>query len=442
MKKKQSMSRLSERPTAPDPAVTAILAGGLPPVEDAGPGLTSADHPILGYPDRTLAEGAELFRWWQDRDRSGNYAERFDVMREYNPGNASFGFFDVAPVGGRDTRVMGIVQEMFYDRQKVATADVVSAQVKEFVLRYFMRVSHQRHYGPAGDPSAALSSALKRALSWLPEDAERRVGFGYEQLYYKRHGSGVVGEFPEDQRAAIVDLRDIGPVYDWIVVKVDIFDFNLSFAPFGAEALRFQVPMKEVAHLVIGPPFMTNVERPEPGVRARYGFGYAFMPYVPAPDMIAYGPGHFAAAIQTVDFSVMDDGEIRVRAAFVVNRPDKIAAMDIAPVDWGMRLADLMTFNLASKVMKPVLSAAGRLPLKISGLDPVSSYIWLLNTMTGGIAARDFGISKLSLERRMLVQHFVQHYEMLSHSLLAWRAIADWTDHERLPEHCRLGTRC
>jgi hypothetical protein len=92
--------------------------------------------------------------------------------------------------------------------------------------------------------------------------------------------------------------------------------------------------------------------------------------------------------------------------------------------------------------MKPVMTAAERLPLRITGLDPISSYIWLLNTMTGGIAARDFGISKLSLERRMLVQHFVQHYEMLSHSLLAWRAIADWTDHERLPDHCRLGTRC
>ena len=32
---------------------------------------------------------------------------------------------------------------------------------------------------------------------------------------------------------AIVDLREIGPTYDWVVLKVRIFDFRLSFQPFG-----------------------------------------------------------------------------------------------------------------------------------------------------------------------------------------------------------------
>jgi hypothetical protein len=216
----------------------------------------------------------------------------------------------------------------------------------------------------------------------------------------------------------------------------------LSFSPFGSEAVQFRVPLKESTYLVLGPPFVSNKENPEPGVRAQYGFGYAFVPYAPDPGMIAYGPGHFAAAIQTVDFRVMDSGEVRVRAAFVVNRPDKIAKVDIAPLDWGVRLADIMTFNMASKVMKPVQAMANRLPLRIEGLDPIAAYIWLANTMTGGMAARDFGISKLSLEKRMLVQHFVQHYEMLINSLLVWRAIPDWTDHEHMPPNCRQGTPC
>ena len=40
----------------------------------------------------------------------------------------------------------------------------------------------------------------------------------------------------------------------------------------------------------------------------------------------------------------------------------------------------------------------------------------------------------------MLVQHFMQHYEMLIDSLLVWRTVPDWTDHERLPDYCRPGS--
>jgi hypothetical protein len=186
-----------------------------------------------------------------------------------------------------------------------------------------------------------------------------------------------------------------------------------------------------------------NLEDPEPGVLAQYGFGYAFVPYAPEPGMIAYGPGHFAAAIQTVDFTVLEDGEIRVRAAFVVNRPTKIANVDVAPLDWGFQLADLMTFNMASRFMAPMKAVADRLPMtRVNGVDPISAYIWMANALTGGIAEQRFGISKAVLEKRMLVQHFMQHYEMLINSLLVWRTVANWTDHDRLPDYCRQGAVC
>ena len=411
--------------TAPKaPETPAVLADAQHEAADQGAELSEADRAILAYPELTLANGLELARWWNNKDRTGDYAERFEVMREYSPGNRSFGFFDVAPVGGRDIPVMGIVQEMFYDRQRPGTGELIEEQIQEFVLHYFMRISHQRQAEAATDP----------------KDFERRVGFGYQQLYYKKHGSGVIGKFPESQQATIVDLRELGPVYDWIVLKVNIFDFNLSFSPFGVDGMRFQLPLKESTYLVIGPSFVTNQEKPEPGVRARYGFGYAFVPYAPAPGMIAYGPGHFAAAIQTVDFSISDTGETTVRAAFVVNRPDKIVTVDIAPLDWGFRIANLLTLSMASKVMKPAQVIADRLPLRITGLDPISGFIWLANTVTGGMAERDLGISKSTLEKRMLVQHFNQHYEMLVNSLLVWRRIPDWTDHDHLPDDCRLGT--
>jgi hypothetical protein len=405
--------------------------------------ITDTDRAILQHVERTLADGMELARWWEEKDRLDDYAERFDVVREYNDSGRNFGFFDTAVVANAPLPVMGIVQEMFYDRQKMAKGDAIRNQMKEFVLKYFMRVSHLRqpHAAPAGEP--APLGALPRAFSWLPDDGERRVGFGYQQLYYKRRDSAKIGKFVGDEQSAIVDLRDIGTVYDWILLKVDIFDFNLSFAPFGAEAPRLQMPMKESTYLVLGPPFVKNQDDPAPGVLGQYGFGYAFVPYAPGgPGVIAYGPGHFAAAIQNVDFKVMADGEIRVRAAFVVNRPNQIANVDIDPIDWGFRLADMLTFGTASRVMAPMKAIADTLPLRVSGVDPISTYIWMANTVTGGLAAKRLGHSKTVLEKRMLVQHFMQHYEMLTSSLLVWRMVADWTDGERLPAFCREGVAC
>ena len=417
----------------PPPADTLVF------VDACAAQITDVDRTILRYAERTLADGMELARWWETKDRVGDYAERFDVVREYNPSDRSFGFFDAAVIGGSSLPVMGIVQEMFYDRQKLATGATIRAQLQEFVLRYFMRVSHYRQPEAMPAGKRASSSFFQRAVSWLPEEEERRVGFGYQQLYYKLRDTAKIGKFTKDEQNAIVDLREIGPVYDWIVLKVDIFDFNLSFAPFGGNALKLQLPLKESTYLVLGPPFVKNAADPEPGVLGQYGFGYAFVPYAPEPGMIAYGPGHFAAAIQTVDFKLMTDGEIRVRAAFVVNRPSKIANIDVAPLDWGFDVADMMTFGIASRFMAPMRAVADRLPLKITGVDPIAAYIWMANTMTGGVAGRQYGISKTVLEKRMLVQHFMQHYEMLINSLLVWRTVPDWTDGDRLPDYCRTG---
>lgn len=412
-------------------------------VENGG-SMTDTDRAILRYADRTMADGAELARWWEEKERVGDYDERFDVVREYSAGNHNYSFFDTAIINNARLPLMGIVQEMFYDRPKVATGDLIRDQLKEFVLHYFMRVCHLRYPDvvPGGGP--ATRSSIQKMLSWLPDDSERRVGMGYQQLYYKLHESGKIGKFAREQRSAIVDLREIGEVYDWILLKVDIFDFNLSFAPFGADTPKLQVPLKESTYLVLGPPFVRNEDNPEPGVLGRYGFAYAFVPYAPpdGPGVVAYGPGHFAAALQTFDFTLRQDGEIRVLAAFVVSRPNKIANVDIAPIDWGLQLADKMTFGAASRLMSPVKAVADRLPLRVNDIDPVGAYIWMANTMTGGLAARRFGISKLTLEKKFLVQHFMQHYEMLNSSLLAWRMVPDWTDHERLPAFCREGVAC
>src|SRR5882672_10958392 len=124
------------------------------------PDLTLEDEKIVGYAERTLAEGAELERWFEQRDAEDAFAERFNVVREFSTGVRSFGFFDEAPVGGRDLRVMGIVQEMFYDRQKTATGKDILPQVREFILHYFMRVSHLRQPEAAAETDSAPTSSM------------------------------------------------------------------------------------------------------------------------------------------------------------------------------------------------------------------------------------------------------------------------------------------
>ncbi|MEQ1727237.1 MAG: hypothetical protein ABL982_02560, partial [Vicinamibacterales bacterium] len=405
--------------------------------------LTGKDRDIVALADRTLARGADLQRWWERHDAADDYQERFDVVHEYTAGDRTFGFFDEAPSGDGDGRmpVMGVVQEMFYDRQKVATPEQVREQLREFVLRYFMRVSERLEPVPVGDASMSGRPAVERAMSWRADEGERKIGFGYSQLYYKRKDSGRIGKFTTADRDAVADLRQIGTVYDWIVLKVDIHHFQLAFAPFGADALQMLMPLKESSYLVIGPPFVRNQDKPAPGVLAEFGFGYAFMPYVPedAPPMLAFGPGYFADAIKNVVFRVMDDGEVRLRAAFVVNRPDRIMKVDLAPVNWGLAMADKLSFGTASRLFAPVKSMAERLPLRMNDVDPLISFISAANSLTGGLAGRRYGISKVTLEKRMLVQHFMQHHEMFTASLLAWRRVPDWTDRANLPANCGEG---
>ncbi|HEY2150595.1 MAG TPA: hypothetical protein VGH34_07300 [Vicinamibacterales bacterium] len=425
-------TQTADRPIEPAPAATLRFADAF------ASAVTHLDRAILRRVERTLADGVALARWWEEKDRADDYTERFDVVRDFADAGRSFGFFETAVVGNADLPVMGIVQDTFFDRQKMASGETIRDQMREFIFRYFLRVSHLYQPEPATEAEPVPLGRLQRVLSWLPEENERRVGSGCEQLYYKRRDSGEVGKFVGDERSAVVDLRDIGTVYDWILIKVDVFDFGLSFAPFGSEAPKLQMPMKDPTYVVIGPPFIKNQENPEPGVLGQYGFGYAFVPYSPdGPGVIAYGPGHFTAAIQNVDFTVVSDGEIRVRTAFVVNRPDKIAQVDIDPIDWSFRFADMMTFGIASRLMAPVRTVTDTLPLRVSGLDPISTYIWVANTVTGGMAATRLGYSKSVLEKRMLVQHFLQNYEMLRSSVLVWRTVPDWTDHAMLPAFCR-----
>jgi hypothetical protein len=236
-----------------------------------------------------------------------------------------------------------------------------------------------------------------------------------------------------------VDLRDIGPRYDWVVCKVRIYNFNIRFRPAGPRGPTLELPLKEQNYLVLGPDFITDRDDPEPGVLGEYGLGYGLIRSPDEGGAFAYGPGRFQAGFQLINFRMLAGGETRARLVFVVNRPNRILDVTLDPLDWGFRLADFLSFGLTSRLLAPARLVLDRLPLRVSGFDPVSAYVTLANLLTGGLAAEELCLSRRQLEKNFLVQHFMQHYHLIVGALRTWRHVPDWLNEPALPERLRMG---
>lgn len=400
--------------------------------------FTAEEELVLDRVEEYLARGLALDRWWQGVSTADSFTDRFELGRTFNDADRSFGFFDHVSVGGRNLPVMGNFQEMLYDQPKSPRDGRTDAalwmrdQIRQFVLRYFMRVSD--FCQPEGYTGAVRPApACLGPLSWCPRDEASRQGFGFQQLFYKKR-SGEIGRFPAEERFAIVDLRQIGPVYEWIVAKVRIFDFNFAFKPFGSGNPQLVVPLQEDSYLVLTRDFVRDEAEPAPHLLGRYGLGYAFLKN-PRQGALAYGPGEFEAAIERIDFEVHRSGQVRVAMTFVANRPERLVNVSLDPLALGVRMADLASLGLASRLLGGLPSIlAPRLEA-----DPVYAYVDLANLLTGGAAARDLCISRDQLDRDFLVKHFIQHYQAVAGSLATWRRVCDWLDEASLPVWARLG---
>ncbi len=419
-------------------AMSSPQIGG-DPVGNWGPVvLTDHDRAILERVEDALADGAEMKRWWE-RTYPDGFAEKFDLERVFNRPADSFGFFDQVRLTSRMLPVMGNFQEMFYDRPRTPAnlnrqaAEWMRDQIREFVLHYFMRVSAFRQpegYVASGRPAPP---PYLEPLSWCPRPNILRQGFGFKQCYYKLCHSGQIGKFSEEEETAIVDLREIGRRYEWIVVKVGIFDFSFKFQPFGSNGPEVAFPLTEESYLVLSRDFILNEDNPSPDCLGRYGLGYAFI-RDPTEGLIGYGPGQFRAAIEIINFEVSKQGEIHVSMIFVADRPERIANVSLNPVDWSFRLADIFSLGMTSRLLAPVRNTLERIPTNIDSFDPVYGFVSLANTLTANQAAKQLCISREQLEKDFLAQHFIQHYATIVGSLLTWRQIPDWLDSRALPE--------
>lgn len=403
--------------------------------------FTEQEQVLINDAESALTDGVQLKNWWEQKNAANSYAEKFELVQTFNEPNQGFGFFDEVSIGSRNLRVMGAVQDMLFDDPKQSAPTLVKDEFREFILHYFMRVSDFRlpeaSVNQDNCPTKRLNPVLQ-PLSWCDQDEDTRVGFGYSQLYYKLKGSGQVGRFSVQDEAAIVDLREIGTKYEWILAKVNIFDFNLKLSPFGDTNPSVVVPLKEDNYLVLSKDFITHQES-SPDLLGRYGFGYALIKYATSESILAYGPGRFKRGFQLINFDVDRKGQTHARLAFVVNRPEKILSIDIDPLKWGFDLFNYMSLGLAGSLFGPVRNTINQLPFRINDFDPLSAYITWANLMTAGIAADEFCVELKQLEKEMLVQHFMQHYSMIVNALLTWRQIPNWLDETSLPEWVKTG---
>jgi hypothetical protein len=423
----------------------AQSAGPVPARPAAGPALTPADLDVIARVERSRDDGIALLDWFDEAVATGGLTEIFPLQRTFNRPGESYGFFGTATLpGAGETPVMGSVQRMFFDAPRVPSdvqrqaSEWMRRQMREFALRYFMRVSDFRAPSAYVDERTPRPPAWLSRLSWCPaEDVEAR-GFGFSQLYYRTR-AGDVGKFAEDERAAIVDVRDIGATYEWVVAKVRIFDFAFRARPLGSDGPEIVLGLNEESLIVLAPPFLIDAEPASGDPSARYGVGYAFIRN-PGRGLVAYGPGQFDAAVQLIRFEIDPRGEAYVDMVFVANRPTEIVNLVLDPIDWAFRAADLLLLGAPSQLFAPVRSALAAIPLRLGSFDPIYAYVTAANAITGGQAASRFCISRDQLDRQFLLQHFEQHYQAIVGALLTWRQIPDWSDEPALPAWVLNGT--
>lgn len=404
--------------------------------------LDDDDLSLLSGVERALSNGLMLKRWWEQTNKAKSYATRCELVREFNESQSSFAFFDEVPLDNQPLPVMGTVDEMLYDWQKGAPDEKLRDQFREFILRYFMRVSS---YHPptalveTGQPRHSDARTFFQPLSWCREGAYTRAGFGYSQHYFKLRESGLVGKFRERDWYTIVDLREIGKTFEWIIFKVHIFDISLTFNPFGPRALAITLPQEEEFYLIISPEFITCHDNPTPDLLGCYGFGYAILRREEPRSVFARSRDIFGTGFNLLNFELDTEGRSIVRLVLVVNRPERILNMELNPVGLSFGLADLMSFGFASKLFSPVRDILERVSPSLNNFDPVTAYISLVNALSAGISAEQLCISMETIEREMLLQNFMQHYDLIVGSIVTWRHTQNWLDQAHLPEQAISG---
>lgn len=383
------------------------------PLAPGSPALTPDDVRVIGQVADSLAGGLEVYRWWKKAEAARSYREQYELERAFNPADRATAFFDEPLLSWDKVPLIGCVQRMTFDFSK-RDPEEAHEQIREFVLRYFLRVSDYRR------PAAFMIRELRRTK----EQQAQLDGWGYSQVYYKLCDGGGIGKFPESAQAKIVDLREIGKTYEWIVFQARLFNLAFDLSPLGGSFPRLVLPVAAFTdeYLITTKELVVVEENPEPGVLGRYGYGCATLRDTELrAGPLLWGPGRFYPGFAALYFEVRNTGETIVTAPFAVNRPERILGLQPDPLAAGFRLADGASAGLLSRFF----------PDLKNGFDPVLGPIAALNTITGRLPGNRLGISKETLERFLLVEHFMGIYELLAGASLTYCRVPDWTAPEK-----------
>lgn len=387
---------------------------------------------VLDWVHQGSRDSTELYDWWLSA-RLENRLVTSPAVRESQFGNSNFMFLDQAPLERGLLPVIGLEQDLFYDRpplpasQQRTSAEWYRKQVREFVLRYFMRIATTREFRDEieNDSSPRIRPSREGAYE----------GWGYYQLYFESAETGEILEFLPEDRFRPIDLREIGPKYEWVVFKIRFFDFIFQRALTTADGPRLDIPVTLDTYVVINSRFVIDRENPEPGVIGEYGFG---TPVVPVPDpesILAYGPGQLSTAFQFITFRVMDDGEVRVRNLLVANRPTRL--LNFRPLALSLELADVLSLGLFSPLLRRLRRVLER--LNLPPIPLLFTFANLANTLSGGLAAYQWCVSREQIYREVMATHYFSLENLVFQTLSVWNSVGDWLDEASLPQWIREG---
>jgi len=392
--------------------------------------FTEEDLAILGQVDAAIRYGHELLEWWTANRETRVRVNSFPIARQIHEPDLNYGFLLDAHLRSGTLPVVGVIQDQLMRWPKLPPdrprdPDWMRAQLRAFILKYFMRMAGTQpayRAGPVGGDAKPGSGS------------DDRLGWGYRQKFYKL-ADGTVGKFTPAQQTALIALDEVFPKYLWIVYEVKIHQFDMSFGvPGAANGPTFNVSMTQPVHTVMTPRFLVDEQRPQPGVVGEYGYGYSVVPNPTLDPIVTDGPSAIKQTIETLTFRVLENGSVRAHMNFITPQPARIINRD--PVQLAFDLADRLSFNTASTLLAPLKTFLEGIEPHV---DPVYLSMNVLNAMTLGISSEEFGIDKETLFKTFMNLHFTDVFKMYNLAASHFAMVRDWTDTAALPAWATAG---
>jgi hypothetical protein len=238
---------------------------------------------------------------------------------------------------------------------------------------------------------------LLKALSLSPPADPELAGLANVQRAYKLRGTGQTGEFPASDARAIIDLRELESLYEWITVERLPLDFSLTWAV-GDSGLSLTLALPIAGHLALSSDLTVRQRHPSPGVIGEFGAGLATMN---VPGRIAIGPANSQPGLRLQTLRVLDTAEVRLRTVTIMPRRSGLLKFFLDPVAWGRDAADWMTLGMSAR---------------------------FLSEATPG-----------QVERYLLSAHAIKLRDALLGTRAAWQQVRDWLDPAGIPKWIEKG---